>query len=89
MKAIKKVRKGFNKVTKTMGFNRVERRRVKKVVKNMAYDTAVNVASTICVDAVYTVADLTVTGVGMAVNKVKSLVAAKNTDTENTEENEA
>ena len=75
MKAIKKARKTFNKATKKIGLNCIERRRVKKFAKNLAYDTAVNVASTICVDAVYTVADMVVAGATMAYGKAKELIA--------------
>lgn len=72
MKAIKKVRKTFKKTAKAVGFNAREYCQIKKVAGNIAYDTAVNVCSTLCLDATYAVINTATCGVCMATSAVKA-----------------
>lgn len=72
MKAIKKVRKTFTKAAKSVGLNAYERRHIRKVAGNIAYDTAVNVCSTLCLDAAYAAIDTATCGVCMATTAVKA-----------------
>jgi hypothetical protein len=49
MSVKKKVNKTFTKVTKGMGFNALERRKLKKTAKQFTYDVAVESASELVV----------------------------------------
>ena len=78
MKIAKRCKKTFRRATKAVGMNYFERRRAAKAVKAFSYDVAVNVASTVCVDIIYTAVDVTTTGVVAVANKISEVVTSKN-----------
>ena len=77
MKVVKKARKTFKKATKAVGMSSIQSRRLKKTVKAMSYDVAVNVATTITLDIIYTAADAAATGACLGASKVAALIPSK------------
>lgn len=66
----KNMNQGIDKVGKGLGMNYFERRKFKKTVNNFAYDTGVQVVSTLIVEAVEGAAYLAGRGVVLAANGV-------------------
>lgn len=81
MKIAKKVKKTFKKATKAVGLNAMERRHAVKTAKAFTYDVGVNVASTICLDVIYTTANVATAGVCAAASKISNLLPKKSTTT--------
>lgn len=77
MKVVKKARKTFKKATKACGMTGLQSRRLKKTVKAMSYDVAVNVATTITLDIIYTAADAAATGACLVASKVAGMIPSK------------
>ena len=77
MKVVKKAKKTFKKATKACGLTGMQSRRLKKTVKAMSYDVAVNVGTTIVLDIIYTAADAAATGACLVASKVAGLIPSK------------
>ncbi len=75
-KSVKRTKKpAFVKtVAKKVKLSKAQKRRLRKTVNNIAYDTAVNVTTSLTLDVVHGAADLIANGVCNAVEKVRCLI---------------
>ena len=71
------MKKRCKKLFRRFGMSRRQSARATEVVMNVAYDSAVNMVSTIGVDVIYAVADVAVTGVKTVTNKIVDTVSSK------------
>lgn len=75
-KSVKRTKKpAFVKtVAKKVKLSKAQKRRLRKTVNNIAYDTAVNVTTSLTLDVVHGAVDLVANGVYTAVEKVRCLI---------------